>query len=68
MKDTLIKITVYMETTVGWTKLRIKSMIWNKRKKKSIKSEQQEEKRIKKKLGTGLGTSGATLNVPTYES
>ena len=37
---------------------------------KSIQSEQQEEKRIKKQNKTriGLGTCGTTLNVPTSES
>ena len=32
MKDTLIERTIYRETTVGWMKPRIKSMIWNIRK------------------------------------
>ena len=35
---------------------------------KSIQSEQQEEKRIKKKKKTGLRTSGTTLNIPIFKS
>ena len=35
MKDTLIEITIYRETTIEWMKPRIKSMIWNTRKQKT---------------------------------
>ena len=34
MKDTLINLTIYRESTVEWMKLRIKSMMWNIRNKK----------------------------------
>ena len=34
MKDTLINLTIYRESTVEWMKSRIKSMIWNIRKQK----------------------------------
>ena len=40
-----IKKKIYREPTVEGMKLRIKSMIWNIRKKTSIQSEKQEEKR-----------------------
>ena len=48
MKDTLIKITVYKESTVKWMKLRTKSLIWNLQKQKNNPSEQQEEKTTRK--------------------
>ena len=53
IKDILIEVKkIYRETTtVESIKLRIKSMIWNRKKPKNNQSEQQEEKRIQKKLG-----------------
>ena len=48
MKNTVIEITIYRETTVEWMKPRIKSIIGNIRKQKTTNSEQQEEKRIQK--------------------
>ena len=34
----------------------------------STQPEQNEERRIQKKMRRGLGTSGTTLNIPTSES
>ena len=50
IKDILIEVKkIYRETTaVESIKLRIKSMIWNRKKPKNNQSEQQEEKRIQK--------------------
>ena len=43
MKNTLIEITIYRDTTVEWMKPRIKSMIWNIRKQKTT-SENKKKK------------------------
>ena len=48
MKDTLIKITVYKESTVKWMKLRIKSVIWNIRKKTKPNQKSKKKKESKK--------------------
>ena len=47
-KDTLIKITIYRETTVEWMKLRIKSMIWNMREKKITNQNNKKKNEFKK--------------------
>ena len=44
------------------------SYLEHKSGKKSIQSEQQEEKRMKTKTRRGLGTSGRSLNIPTSKS
>ena len=44
MKNTVIEITIYRETTVEWMKLRIKSMIWNIRKQKTNNQKNKKEK------------------------
>ena len=52
MKDTLIKIKDNLQgTTVEWMKLRIKSMIWNIRKKKTFNQNRKEKNSKKKKQG-----------------
>ena len=48
-KDTLIKIkNNYREITVEWVKLRIKSMIWNIRRPKTISQKNKKKKESKK--------------------
>ena len=47
-------------------KLRLKSMIWNRRKKAF--NQNRMKKQEFKKMRRGLGNSGTTLNVPTSES
>ena len=43
-KDTLIEIkTIYKESTIEWMKLRIKSMIWNIRKKKTDQNNKKKK-------------------------
>ena len=54
-------------TNREWMNLRIKSMIWNRRKKKAFN--QNSRKKIElKKIGIALGTSGTSLNVPKSKS
>ena len=48
-------------------KLRIKSMIWNIRKKKTF-NQNRKEKNSKKKTRIGLRASGTTSKVPTLDS
>ena len=38
MKDTLINLTIYRESTVEWMKSRIKSAIWNTSNQKPIRT------------------------------
>ena len=67
MKVTLNeKRKLYRESIVEWMKSRIKSMIWNIRKKTFNKN--SRKKKEFKKTRIGLGTSGTTLNIPTSES
>ena len=48
MKDTLIEIKIYKETTIEWMKPRIKSMIWNTRKQKQPTGTIRRKKNPKK--------------------
>ena len=49
MKVTLNeKRKLYRESIVEWMKSRIKSMIWNRRKKKTFNQNSKKQKRIKK--------------------
>ena len=44
MKDTLINLTIYRESTVEWLKLRIKSAIWDiRRQKQPIKTKRRKK-------------------------
>ena len=50
MKDTLIEIKIYKETTIEWMKPRIKSMIWSKGSKKQlIRTTRRKNKKIKRR-------------------
>ena len=48
MKNTLVEITIFSNTTVEWMKLRINSMIWNIRNKKTIRQNNKKKKESKK--------------------
>ena len=64
------KKNLQREPTVEEMKKRIKSMIWNIRKKKNIQSEQQEEKRIQTSKQTNkdrLRSLWDNFNIPTLE-
>ena len=68
MKVTLSEIRkIYREQMVEGMKPRIKSTIWNIGKKKSIRSEQEEEKRIQINKER-QGVSGTTSRGPTFAS
>ena len=60
------EIKMYREPTVKGRKLKLKSMLW--RRKKETSNENRLKKQEFKKLRNGLGTSRTTLNVPTSES
>ena len=68
MKVALCEIKKNLQgTNREWMNLRIKSMIWNRRKKKAFN--QNSRKKIElKKIGIALGTSGTSLNVPKSKS
>ena len=55
------------EPTVKGRKLGLKSTIWNKRKKQTFNWTRMKKQEFKK-MKTGLGISGITLNIPTSES
>ena len=44
-----------------------KSMIWNRRKKYTFNQNRMKKQEFKK-MGSGLGTSGTTLNIPMSKS
>ena len=48
-------------------KLGLKSTVWSRRKKETLNQNRMKKQEFKK-LRRGLGTSGATLNIPTSES
>ena len=48
-KDTLIKITIYRETTVEWMKLRLKPMVRNISKQKTTNQNNKKKKEFKEK-------------------
>ena len=49
-----------------WIKLRIKSIMWNIRKKKKF-NKNGKKKKESKKARIGYGASGTTSNVPTFK-
>ena len=68
MKGKLIEIKKKLQgTKSGVDEPKIKSMIWNIRKKQNIQSEQQEEKRIQKNKDR-LRSLWDNSNVPIFES
>ena len=58
---------MYREPTVTGEKPGLKSMIWSRRKKETFNQNTMKKQELKK-MRRGLGTSRATLNVPTSES
>ena len=56
---------MYREPTVkGW---KLKSMVWSRRKKETFHQNRMKKQEFKK-MRRGLGISGTTLNIPTFES
>ena len=58
---------MYREPTVTGRKLGLKSMVWTRKKKETFNWNRMKKREFKK-IRTGLGTTGVTLNVPTSES
>ena len=68
IKDMLreIKENVQGPIVMG-RKLELKSMVWTRRKKETSNQKRMKKQEFKK-MRRGLGTSGATLNIPTSET
>ena len=58
---------IYMEPTVKGKKPGLKSIMWNRQKKKKFSQNRMKTQDFKN-IRRGLGTSGTTLNIPTSES
>ena len=61
------EIKIYREPTMMGRKPGLKSMVWTRRKKETFNQNRMKKQKFRK-MRRGLGTSGATLNIPTSES
>ena len=58
---------IYREPTVKGRKPGLKSTVWTRRKKETFNQNRMKKQEFRKMMRS-LGTSGTTLNVPTFKS